>query len=65
MKDIQLNLNVEEINKVLTALGNLPFYQVHELISKIQMQAEPQLKGNGSRKSNFVSEKQEANSSNK
>ena len=43
MKEINLSLKVEEINLVLTALGNLPFIQVHELIGKIQGQATAQL----------------------
>jgi len=43
MKEIKLQLSIEEINQVLTALGNLPFIQVHELIGKIQTQASEQL----------------------
>jgi hypothetical protein len=43
MKDINLTLKVEDVNLVLTALGNLPFIQVHELIAKIQAQATAQL----------------------
>lgn len=43
MKEIKLELKIEEINQVLTALGNLPFIQVHELIGKIQAQATGQL----------------------
>lgn len=43
MKEINLLLKVEEVNLVLSALGNLPFIQVHELIGKIQTQATPQL----------------------
>lgn len=43
MKEIKLQLSIEEINLVLTALGNLPFIQVHELIGKIQTQAAEQL----------------------
>jgi hypothetical protein len=43
MKQIRLELSVEEINLVLEALGNLPFIKVHELISKIHQQASPQL----------------------
>jgi|EndMetStandDraft_5_1072996.scaffolds.fasta_scaffold722458_2 hypothetical protein len=43
MKEIKLQLTLEEINQVLTALGNLPFIQVHELIGKIQTQASEQL----------------------
>jgi hypothetical protein len=43
MKEINLSLKIEDVNLVLTALGNLPFIQVHELINKIQSQATPQL----------------------
>jgi hypothetical protein len=43
MKEIKLQLSIEEINQALTALGNLPFIQVHELINKIQAQAAEQL----------------------
>lgn len=58
MKEVQLKLTVEELNKILTSLGNQPFFQVHELIGKIQIQAEPQLKNNGSEKSKVTTEKQ-------
>ena len=43
MKEINLSLKIEDVNLLLTALGNLPFIQVHELITKIQSQATPQL----------------------
>jgi hypothetical protein len=43
MKEINLSFRIEEINLILTALGNLPFIQVNELIAKIQAQATPQL----------------------
>jgi hypothetical protein len=43
MKEINLGLKIDEINLVLSALGNLPFIQVHELINKIQSQASLQL----------------------
>jgi hypothetical protein len=45
MKEIQLVLTVDEVNKVLNALGNLPFVQVFEVIPKIQAQADQQLNG--------------------
>jgi hypothetical protein len=50
MKDIRLNVNVNEINLLLKSLGNLPYYQVCALIDKIQQQANIQLtqsNGNG------------------
>ena len=48
MKDLKLNLNVNEVNSILRALSNLPYSQVHQLIDKIQSQAREQLnEGNG------------------
>ena len=48
MKDMNLNLNLNEVNVVLRALSNLPYTQVHQLIDKIQEQAKTQLgQGNG------------------
>lgn len=48
MKELNLNLNVNEVNAVLRALSNLPYHQVHLLIDKIQQQAREQLgQGNG------------------
>jgi hypothetical protein len=43
-KTINLNLSLDETNKVLQALGNLPYSQVSALIPKIQSQAQEQLK---------------------
>ena len=39
---IKLELELAEVNGVLTALGQMPFVQVQALIAKIQGQAEPQ-----------------------
>jgi hypothetical protein len=48
MKDLNLDLNLNEVNAVLRALSNLPYTQVHLLIDKIQEQARAQLgQGNG------------------
>lgn len=44
MQNLTLNLTLDEVNKILEALGNLPFVQVHELIGTIQAQATAQLK---------------------
>jgi len=41
---IKLELEVNEVNGVLNALGQMPFVQVQALIAKIQRQAEPQVK---------------------
>lgn len=43
-KTIQLNLNFEEINIILKALGNLPFNEVYDVIGKIHDQANAQSK---------------------
>lgn len=43
MNAFSIDLTPEEINKVLSALGNLPYIQVHDLINKIKDQAEEQL----------------------
>ena len=42
MSKIKLELKIEEIDAVLTALGNQPYVQVAEVISKIRTQALPQ-----------------------
>jgi hypothetical protein len=48
MKNININLNVNELNVILRALSNLPYNQVNELIEKIQQQGRNQLEnGNG------------------
>lgn len=56
-KIIGLNLNIDELNKILSALGNLPYIQVFQLINKIQMQVGNQIEaasqlhgGNGQQK---------------
>ena len=50
-RELKLSCTVEEVNLILSSLGNLPFIQVHELIAKIQMQATAQLlPANGSKK---------------
>jgi hypothetical protein len=45
MEEIKLKLLVNEVNQVLTALGNLPYDKVNDLIIKIHHQAEQQLGG--------------------
>ena len=42
-KNINLTLSLDEVNKVLTALGNLPYSQIYTLIQKVQQQTEEQL----------------------
>lgn len=40
---IKLELTVEEVNTILTALACRPYYEVAELISKIQTEGETQV----------------------
>jgi hypothetical protein len=40
---ITLELEVEQVNQILEALGALPFARVYQLISSIQQQAQAQL----------------------
>ena len=41
---ISLQLEIAEVNGILSALGQMPFVQVQALIAKIQGQAAPQVK---------------------
>ena len=43
MKEFKLALNLTEVNLILKALGNMPFNQVSEIVSKIHAQAQEQL----------------------
>jgi len=40
---ITLTMTVEQINAILNALGQRPFFEVADLIAKIKMDAETQL----------------------
>ena len=40
---IELKLDLNEVNGILTALGNMSYVQVKDLIAKIQSQAQPQV----------------------
>ena len=40
---ISLQLEINEINGILSALGQMPYVQVRELVEKIQQQAVPQV----------------------
>ena len=46
MQEITLTLTLAEINQILKSLGELPYVQSFELISKIQQQAQQQLGNN-------------------
>ena len=43
MDDVNIELSVEQVNVVLTALSQLPYNQVVDLIGNIQQQATQQL----------------------
>ena len=43
MRDLTLNLSIDEINLILEAVGNLPFHRVYALVGKVQKQASEQL----------------------
>lgn len=45
MKEISLDLTIDEANLILEALGQLPFIKVYTLIGKLQEQARRQLNG--------------------
>jgi hypothetical protein len=47
MTTIHLDLNVDEANLVLEALGQLPFVRVYALIGRIQELARKQIAANG------------------
>jgi hypothetical protein len=44
---IKLELEVEDTNLILEALGALPFVRVYQVISRIQEQARAQIQANG------------------
>jgi hypothetical protein len=46
MSDIKLTLTVDEVNRVLGALGDKPFVQVVDLITKVRTQAQSQVPEN-------------------
>jgi len=43
MNDIALTLTLNEINLIMSALGNAPYVQVAELVGKVKQQAQSQL----------------------
>ncbi len=43
MNDITLTLTLNEINLIMSALGNAPYVQVAELVGKVKAQAQSQL----------------------
>lgn len=53
---IELTLTIEEVNQLLSALGQRPYQEVFQLINKIQQQAQSQLQ-----KDMFLSESESGN----
>ena len=47
---MSINLTIEEVNKILESLGQLPYVEVFQLINKIKAQAEAQIQANERRK---------------
>ncbi|HHG83407.1 MAG TPA: hypothetical protein ENJ82_01560 [Bacteroidetes bacterium] len=45
METFNIEVNIQEANTILQALGQLPFAQVHGLIHSIQEQATAQMNG--------------------
>ena len=43
MKELSFSVNIKDINTILKALGNMPYNQVNELITKLHGQAQSQL----------------------
>lgn len=50
MEQISINLTLAEINQILESLGQQPYVEVFQLISKIKIQAEAQVQANEMRK---------------
>ena len=40
---MHLDLNIDQINLIMSALGNAPFIQVEAVINEIRKQVQPQL----------------------
>ncbi len=47
MEEVNIRLNINEVNTILEALGNLPYGRVYQLVVSIQNQAREQLGSNG------------------
>lgn len=54
MEQYSLNLTLEEVNQVLAALSQVPYYQVFETIDKIKSQTQAQLQAQEIRKEELV-----------
>jgi hypothetical protein len=60
MNDLKLQLSVTEVNKIIEALGHLPYLQVYELIGKIHAQAQEQLSTSPRSNGQIISEQEDA-----
>jgi hypothetical protein len=49
---IKLSFSLEEVNKIMEALGQMPFAQVHKLIGQIHESASQQLQAGRAKESN-------------
>jgi hypothetical protein len=54
MEQYSLNLTLEEVNQILAALSQVPYYQVFETIDKIKSQTQAQIQAQEIRKEELV-----------
>ena len=45
MRELAINVSVEQANLILEGLGQLPFARVYDLVAQVQKQAKAQLNG--------------------
>ena len=43
MKELEIRLSIDEINMILSALGQMPYIKVYTLMQEIQQQASAQI----------------------
>ena len=60
MNELKLQLSVAEVNKIIEALGHLPYLQVYELIGKIHAQAQEQLSTSPRSNGQIIAEQEDA-----
>jgi hypothetical protein len=56
MEQYSLNLTLEEVNQVLSALSQVPYFQVFETIEKIKSQTQAQIQAQEIRQQELVHE---------
>lgn len=61
MDEVKLEMTVLEVNTVLKALGQFPYNQVNELITKIHQQASTQIGQQNGQSTNGQEKKEVAN----